>query len=54
MLVVGLGLLAVPATSEIGKWLAIAGAVIILLMAGREKTKNLQNAWCQALARSTM
>ena len=40
MLVVGLGLLAVPATSEIGKWLAIAGAVIILLMAGREKTKN--------------
>lgn len=40
MLVVGLGLLMLPQTSEIGKWMAIIGAGIILLTAGRDKSKN--------------
>ncbi len=40
MLVVGLGLLILPATAQIGKVLAIAGAGIILLTAGRNKSKN--------------
>lgn len=40
LLVVGLGLLLLPQAAGIGKWLAIAGAGIILLTAGRKKTKN--------------
>ena len=40
MLVIGLGLLALPQTAGFGKWLAIAGAVIVLLTAGRNKTNN--------------
>ncbi len=40
MLVIGLGLLVLPQTAEIGKWMAIAGAGIILLTAGRAKSKN--------------
>ncbi len=41
MLIVGLGLLILPATAQIGKILAIAGAGIVLLTAGRNKSKNL-------------
>lgn len=41
MLIVGLGLLILPATAQIGKILAIAGAGIILLTAGRNKSKSL-------------
>lgn len=37
MLLCGLGMLLLPATAEIGKILAILGAGIILLMAGRER-----------------
>lgn len=40
MLVIGAGLLVLPQTAVFGKWLALAGAVIIVLTAGREKTKN--------------
>lgn len=40
MLVIGLGLLALPQAAVVGKWLAIAGAGIILLTAGRDKSKN--------------
>lgn len=40
LLIIGLGLLAVPAASGIGKWMAISGAVIIVLTAGRSKTNN--------------
>ncbi len=40
ILVVGLGLLVLPQTAAIGKWMAIAGAGIILLTAGRDKSKN--------------
>ncbi len=40
MLVIGLGLLALPQTAAAGKWLAIAGAGIILLTAGRAKSRN--------------
>ena len=40
MLLVGLGLLAVPGAAKIGQWVAIAGAAIILVFAGREKTRN--------------
>lgn len=40
LLVVGLGLLALPQTAEIGKWMAIIGAVIVTLFAGRDKSKN--------------
>lgn len=40
LLVIGLGLLALPQTAEAGKWMAIAGAGIILLTAGRNKSKN--------------
>lgn len=39
-LIVGLGLLVLPATSTLGKLLAAAGAVTILLTAGRGKSKN--------------
>lgn len=39
-LVVGLGLMLLPQTASTGKWMAIAGAGIILLMAGRRKSKN--------------
>ncbi|MDD3214507.1 MAG: V-type ATP synthase subunit I, partial [Eubacteriales bacterium] len=38
MLVVGLGLMIVM--PEIGKWIALAGAAIVLVTAGREKSKN--------------
>lgn len=40
MLVIGLGMLALPQTAAIGKWLAIGGAGIVLLTAGRDKSKN--------------
>ena len=40
MLVIGLGLLALPQTAEFGKWLAIAGAAIVLVTAGRDKSNN--------------
>ncbi|NLA54453.1 MAG: hypothetical protein GX858_08920 [Clostridiales bacterium] len=40
MLVIGAGLLVLPQTAVFGKWLALAGAAIIVLTAGREKTKN--------------
>ncbi len=40
LLVIGLGLLVLPQTAEAGKWMAIAGAGIILLTAGRNKSKN--------------
>jgi V/A-type H+-transporting ATPase subunit I len=40
VLVVGLGLMLLPQTSQVGKWMAIAGAGIILLTAGRGKSKN--------------
>ncbi len=40
LLIVGLGMLILPATAAIGKWMAIAGAGIILLTAGRAKSKN--------------
>ncbi len=40
LVIVGLGLLALPATEAIGKWMAIAGAAIIILTAGRDKSKN--------------
>ncbi len=39
-LIVGLGLLVLPATATIGKLLAVAGAVTILLTAGRGKSTN--------------
>lgn len=40
MLVIGLGLLILPQTAQIGKWLAISGTAIILLTAGRAKSNN--------------
>ena len=40
MLVIGLGLLFLPGTAAIGQWLAIAGVLIILVMAGRRKSNN--------------
>ncbi len=40
MLLVGLALMVLPATAQIGKYLAIAGAGIVLLTAGRNKSKN--------------
>ena len=39
-LVIGLGLLLLPQTSEIGKWMAIAGAAVIIITAGRQKRSN--------------
>ena len=39
-LIVGLGLLLLPQTKEIGKWMAIISAGIILVTAGREKSNN--------------
>ncbi len=39
-LVVGLGLMILPATAQFGKYMALVGAVIILLTAGRHKSKN--------------
>ena len=39
-LIIGLGLLLLPQTAEIGKWMAIVCVVIILLTAGRNKSKN--------------
>jgi V/A-type H+-transporting ATPase subunit I len=40
LLVIGLGLLLLPQAAQIGKWMAVLGAGIILLTAGREKSKN--------------
>ena len=40
LLVVGLGLLLLPQAAAIGKWMAITGTGIVLLTAGRNKTKN--------------
>lgn len=40
MVVIGLGLLLLPQTASFGKWMAIAGAAIILFTAGRAKSKN--------------
>ena len=40
MVLVGLGMLAVPSVAKIGQWVAIAGAAIILVFAGRDKTTN--------------
>lgn len=40
MLVVGAGMLLLPQTATIGKYMAIAGVLIILLTAGRGKGKN--------------
>lgn len=40
MLIVGLGMLVLPATAAIGQWVAIAGALIILVTAGRAKSRN--------------
>ncbi len=39
-LIAGLGLLALPTTATFGKFIALAGAVTILLTAGRGKSKN--------------
>jgi len=39
-LIIGLGLLMLPQTAEIGKWMAIVSAGIILVTAGRSKSKN--------------
>ncbi|MDD4080540.1 MAG: V-type ATP synthase subunit I [Eubacteriales bacterium] len=39
-LVVGLGMLMFPPTAGIGKWMAIGGAFIVLLTAGRDKGNN--------------
>ncbi len=39
-LVIGLCLMLLPPTAAIGKWMAIAGAAVILLTAGRGKSKN--------------
>ncbi len=40
MLLVGLGLLVVPGLANVGKWLAIAGAAIVIIFAGRDKGNN--------------
>ncbi|MHC1787013.1 MAG: V-type ATP synthase subunit I [Christensenellales bacterium] len=40
MILAGLGMLAVPSLAGIGQYVALAGVVIILLFAGRNKTKN--------------
>jgi V/A-type H+-transporting ATPase subunit I len=40
MLLAGLGFLAVPSLAEIGKWLAVVGAGIIILFAARDKGNN--------------
>lgn len=40
MVVVGAGMLLLPQTAAVGKYMAIAGVVIILLTAGRAKGKN--------------
>ncbi len=40
ILVIGLGLLLLPQAAQIGKWMAITGAGIILVTAGRDKSKN--------------
>ena len=40
LLLAGLGMLAVPNLAGIGQWLALAGVLLILLFAGRNKTKN--------------
>ena len=40
LLIIGLGLLLLPATAVIGKWMALAGAAIIVVTAGREKSNN--------------
>ena len=40
LLVVGLVMLILPQTAAIGQWLAIAGAGIILVTSGREKSRN--------------
>ena len=40
LILVGLALLAVPGMGTIGQWVAIVGVVLILLFAGRSKTKN--------------
>ncbi|HSK68918.1 MAG TPA: V-type ATP synthase subunit I [Candidatus Limnocylindria bacterium] len=40
LLVVGIGLLALPSTSAVGTWMAIAGAGIVLLFSARNKTRN--------------
>ncbi len=40
MLVIGLGLLLLPKAAGIGKWMALVGAGIVLLTAGRKKSNN--------------
>ena len=40
MVLAGIGMLAVPNLAHIGQYLALAGVLIILLFAGRNKTKN--------------
>ncbi len=40
VLIVGLGLLLLPQTKEIGQWMAIGAAGLILVTAGREKSNN--------------
>ncbi len=40
LLVIGLGLLALPQTAQAGRWMAVSGAGIILLTAGRNKSRN--------------
>ncbi len=40
MLIIGLGLLVLPQTAVFGQWMAIAGALIIILTAGRDKSNN--------------
>lgn len=42
LLLVGLGLLAVPATAAIGKYIALAGTAIILVMTGRDKKNPIK------------
>ena len=37
VLLVGLGLMALPATKAVGQYMALAGCAVIILMAGREK-----------------
>ena len=40
MLIIGLGLLVLPQTAVIGQWMAVAGALIIIVTAGRDKSNN--------------
>lgn len=40
LLLAGIGLMVVPGLAAVGQWMALAGVLIILVFAGREKTRN--------------